>query len=383
MCLKLTRIISDTIAESEKTAVTLADCLLRFLVIYKATALLDFPLLYGELKQHCLSTIQRRFEEYFRNPIYVVALFLHPKYKSLAISSELYNTKDAYGDIIFFASVWRFTKAEVRDMREAVRDYSKGIGYFADFDGVVTYPTEWWRNVKSKQPGIEGLRKLAILVHGIVPHVADIERMFSLLGYQHTKSRNNMSTSTLKKIGQLKRYLSLEKTRQVEFEKVERRGDSHKKNSAVKRDCGATLQRDIDMAEDENADNNEDNDGIAASEDDETFCMLAELEQGSSMEDKHQRRLCLTSSRLDATRRSDVERVAAETMLELWLSIISEEDESESSKAVLASNGAASSSTRNHRQSGHMLFGWRLALARTTKIGDLFDLNSTVLMATF
>nr|CCA22658.1 AlNc14C162G7808 [Albugo laibachii Nc14] len=109
--------------------------------------------------------------------------------------------------------------------------------------------------------------------------------------------------------------------------------------------------------------------------------MLAELEQGSSMEDKHQGRLCLTSSGLDATRRSDVERVAAERMLELWLSIIIEEDESKSSKAALASNGAASSSTRSHRQSSHMLFGWRLALARTTKIGDLFDLNCTVLMA--
>ena len=41
-----------------------------------------------------------------------------------------------------------------------------------------------------------------------------------------------------------------------------------------------------------------------------------------------------------------MERVAADTMLELWLSIIIEEDESNSSKAVLASNGAASSSTR-------------------------------------
>nr|CCA22763.1 AlNc14C167G7907 [Albugo laibachii Nc14] len=252
-------------------------------------------------------------------------------------------------------------------MREAVRDYSKGIGYFADFDGVVTYPTEWWQNIKSKQPGIEGLRKLDILVHGIVPHVADIERIFSLFGYQHTKSRNNMSNSTLKK--------------SVEFEKVEGRGDFHKKNSAVKRDSGANHQRDIDMAEDENADNNEDNDGVAASEGDETFCMLAELEQGSSMEDKHQGGLCLSSSGLVATRRSDVERVAEETMLEPWLSIISEEDESKSSQAVLASNGAASSSTWNHRKSGHILFGWRLALARTTKIGDLFDLNSTVLMA--
>lgn len=74
-------------------------------------------------------------------------------------------------------------------------------------------------------------------------------------------------------------------------------------------------------------------------------------------------------------------RVAAETMLELWLSIISEEDENKSSKTGLASNGAASYSNRNHRPSGHMLFGRRLALARTTKIGDLVDLISTVVMA--
>ena len=88
---------------------------------------------------------------------------------------------------MFFASVWKFTKAEVRDLRVAVRDYSRDLGYFADFGDSLTNPSDWWLNVKSKQPGIEGLRKLALLVHGIVPHVADVERLFSLLGYQHTK----------------------------------------------------------------------------------------------------------------------------------------------------------------------------------------------------
>ena len=57
MCLKLTKIISDTIAETEKKTVTLADCLLRFLLIYKATALLSCPVIYENLKHHCLATI--------------------------------------------------------------------------------------------------------------------------------------------------------------------------------------------------------------------------------------------------------------------------------------------------------------------------------------
>nr|CCA27824.1 AlNc14C722G12444 [Albugo laibachii Nc14] len=87
MCLKLSRIISDTIAESEKTAVTFADCFLRFLVINKATYPLDFPVLYGELKQLYLNTIQRRLE-------------------NLAVSSELYNTKDAYAGISHFSPVY-------------------------------------------------------------------------------------------------------------------------------------------------------------------------------------------------------------------------------------------------------------------------------------
>ena len=37
--------------------------------------------------------------------------------------------------------------------------------------------------------------------------------------------------------------------------------------------------RAIDMAEEENADNNEDSNGIAASEHDEALCMIAELER--------------------------------------------------------------------------------------------------------
>ena len=98
------------------------------------------------------------------------------------------------------------------------------------------------------------------------------------------------------------------------------------------------------------------------------------------MEDQIQSGLCLTTSRLDATDRSDMERVAAETMLELWLRSVNKADDCESSNTSPSSVTSASSSTRTACQSGQGLFGWQLALSKSTKIGDLFGLNSTVLI---
>lgn len=167
----------------------------------------------------------------------------------------------------------------------------------------------------------------------------------------------------------------------MEFEEVEGRGDPHKRNSAVKKDYGATLQRDIDIAENENAESNEDSDGVAALEDEETFCMLAEFEQGSSMEDKHQGGLCITSSGLDATRRRDVERVAAETMLELWLSIIRRKTKINLQRLVLLPTVLRHIVTGTIDRVAICCLAVVLAPARTTKIGDLVDLISTVVMA--
>lgn len=148
----------------------------------------------------------------------------------------------------------------------------------------------------------------------------------------------------------------------MEIEKNEGNGDATKKYGGPKRDSGATFQKAIDLAAEEGVENNEDNNaGTAASENEMTNCILSEFELsislGSSMEDQIQSGLCLTTSRLDATDRNDMERVAAETMLELWLRSVNKADDCESSNTSPSSVTSASSNTRTTRQSDQGLFG--------------------------
>lgn len=125
-------------------AVTLADCLLRFLVMYKATALLDFNIVIWRTKAALPFHHSQTLREVFPQPHICRCPISASRVQKLGyIIRAIQYQGCIYADIIFFASVWRFTKAEVRDMREAVWDYSKGVGNFANSDGVVTYPTEW------------------------------------------------------------------------------------------------------------------------------------------------------------------------------------------------------------------------------------------------
>ena len=61
----------------------------------------------------------------------------------------------------------------------------------------------WWENLPTtanKNP----LKALAITIHSIVPHAAEVERLFSALGGTQSTKRCNLSVSTFETLGKLR-----------------------------------------------------------------------------------------------------------------------------------------------------------------------------------
>jgi hypothetical protein len=54
-------------------------------------------------------------------------------------------------------------------------------------EGIST-PINWWTSVELKK-GEDPIKKLALRMHGIMPHNADCERVFSILGWFLSKRR--------------------------------------------------------------------------------------------------------------------------------------------------------------------------------------------------
>jgi len=157
---------------------------------------------------HCLKVIQKCFTKYFQNPVYVLSLALHPSYKELAVS-KFYTSKNLRPLLGHFLKKLGVPLATANNVLYGFGNYLSGNDFvnhsFAKCDHIGPY--KWWEEiqVKSKNVRVVELSKIALKLFGITPHAADTERLFSILGNNHTKTRNCLSVNTLKQIGQLKR----------------------------------------------------------------------------------------------------------------------------------------------------------------------------------
>ncbi|KAJ7148872.1 hypothetical protein C8R46DRAFT_885267, partial [Mycena filopes] len=67
---------------------------------------------------------------------------------------------------------------------------------------------EWWEDVTAENH--EGIRDLGIVLASIVPHSADVERLFSDLGGINTPRRSTMTVANMEKTGKIRSRLSYE-----------------------------------------------------------------------------------------------------------------------------------------------------------------------------
>ncbi|KAG2051180.1 hypothetical protein BDR06DRAFT_983641 [Suillus hirtellus] len=168
--------------ESRKSSLT--SCMIGLICVAKAISQLpleesdnfDFWL-------HVKTVFNRRFFA-MNTKIHTLALFLHPICQKLAISQFMVETA------LDVAKQWRWDEQLAKSLVGDLKEYYKCTGIFV---GGQADALDWW----------ETLPALAIIIHSIMPHAANIEHYFSGLGGVQSIKRCNLSVHTFESLSKL------------------------------------------------------------------------------------------------------------------------------------------------------------------------------------
>jgi hypothetical protein len=97
------------------------------------------------------------------------------------------------------ARQWKWSKVQANRLQDDLKQYYQGKDVFV---GGHKDALTWWENLPTaaeKNP----LKALAITIHSIVPHAAEVECLFSALGSTQSTKRCNLSVSTFETLGKL------------------------------------------------------------------------------------------------------------------------------------------------------------------------------------
>ncbi|KAF7342477.1 DUF659 domain-containing protein [Mycena venus] len=207
---QLTRVakpIVDAIGNCESRQTTLADCMLELL--RRARTLSKMMLEDDEdasFLAHAKETFDRRFIK-IATPVHWLALFLHPSCRKLALSGDSAKGQGKSLNFMLNATLkiaqqWQWDEAKARQLVADIKDYER---FTVPFSGTATNAKAWWEAIPKKH---DGLRTLAIVLQSIVPHPADVERLFSGLGGIQSPHRNGWLVDTMEKVGRVRNHLS-------------------------------------------------------------------------------------------------------------------------------------------------------------------------------
>ncbi|OAV96614.1 hypothetical protein PTTG_00808 [Puccinia triticina 1-1 BBBD Race 1] len=177
--------VVDAIGNLERAETTLADIWKELLDTYKNISEVDVYTRFEPFKVHCLDVIHAQTKVYHEE-IYIVAFFLHPAYRRVAVSKK-HSLPDIGQMILQLAKNWRFTKSEASLLKDSINCYYNAIYPFNLKN--TDKPLEFWLAVPHT-PDSEPMKKLAIGMLNIVPHAAGVEGLFSMMSAIKTKFRN-------------------------------------------------------------------------------------------------------------------------------------------------------------------------------------------------
>ncbi|DBA98189.1 TPA: hypothetical protein ACH3X1_014806 [Trebouxia sp. C0004] len=121
-----------------------------------------------------------------------LAFYMHPAYRAFAVTAlplaSLYKTAVSH-----MRKCGR-PQACVQPMVQALQLYSQGKSPY-DLPVAGTTPQAWWDMVQ-RAGAYPDLVRLGTALADAVPHAASLERIFSLMGWLHSKLRNRQSHET-------------------------------------------------------------------------------------------------------------------------------------------------------------------------------------------
>ncbi|KAH7905944.1 hypothetical protein BJ138DRAFT_1225824 [Hygrophoropsis aurantiaca] len=200
--IKTMKPVVDTLGNCESREASLASCMLEFIRCAKKVS--QIPLDNSDnidFWNHAKSVFNRRFHA-MDTSVHSLALFLHPMCRKLAISQVANGRSFQFmvQTALSIAQQWRWNEDEAKKLVYDLKEYQKCAG---PFNGGQANALEWWEclSVTAKQCP---LKAMAIIIHSIVPHAAEVERYFSGLGGTQSVKRCNLSVETFESLSKLR-----------------------------------------------------------------------------------------------------------------------------------------------------------------------------------
>ncbi|KAH9910897.1 uncharacterized protein BXZ73DRAFT_57504 [Epithele typhae] len=216
----------DAIGNVESRDSGLADCMLELIRCAQVMTRLDLNDDDDEgFWGHAKIVFNRRFHEMDTN-YHGLALYLHPMCRRLAISQAANGRTFDQMELtaVTIAKKWKWNKAKAKALQADLAAYHRGE---KPFDGGERDALTWWRNSRidgQKHP----LKVLAITLHTIVPHAAEIEKVFSGLGCTQSARRCRLNVETFEKLGKIRTNLHMHlQARNIEDGKPVHRKHAH------------------------------------------------------------------------------------------------------------------------------------------------------------
>jgi hypothetical protein len=185
--------IVDTIGRLESENTTLADIWVEVIRCYTSINKVDLPAAFQSIKKQAIRSVAQRVEG-FKKPIYFVAFFLNPKYRSVAVSREI-TIQYIKQEILNILKAWEYTRPMVANCMTALNMYYNNEGIF-QLHASIADPLVYWISM-SKQEPVCKFRNFAINILQLKPSSVGLEQLFSMMKYKKPKHRNRIKVDQL------------------------------------------------------------------------------------------------------------------------------------------------------------------------------------------
>jgi hypothetical protein len=196
----------DAIGNLESRDASLADCMLE--ILRCARTMIDIGNAPGDsmaFMYHAKATFNSEFEA-MNTETHFLCLFLHPLCRHLAISNMAKSRKltDVIKIALGLVQDMGWSEQMASRLVQNIRDYSQSKGPFA---GGLSDGEQWWESLMLPTPEFP-IRSLALTLFAIVPHAAEVERLFSSLGGIQSVKRSRLTVQNFEMLGMLRNHYS-------------------------------------------------------------------------------------------------------------------------------------------------------------------------------
>ena len=184
--LELVTLVADLIGYLEKTETNLANIAIQFLTLQVHFDNIEAKCyICNKFIDVAVGIVSEQYRQYFLDPVYVIAIYLSPKYFDLAIGKN-FSHNYLTPEIVKLAINWKFNKDKCIQIAKDIHKYNSFIFIFTKNHKTITLMYFW----KTTQQFAKPMRNLALFVFQLKGHAASVETLFSLLSCSKPKIKN-------------------------------------------------------------------------------------------------------------------------------------------------------------------------------------------------